>query len=362
MSLSYLPNELLVHVFKSVDNVRDAAALSRTSQRFHQIYEYSLSSICDAVIPRTIDFYDQAAQLFEARTYPAALSPDDWQRIRDTVHPPKSEVFRTYDIFDRYERLVSLFQAGAKPKITSSQSSTDDKPVAAVERAKKLLADADLVLSELPQFERILSILEVPPKSPERGSPLTEPPNTSSLEPFARARFLQGYYRAFSLIYLRKRNGAEMYQFLASMSLLDLFCMCEVMVWLSVEFAIEFSIPLDTPGSVLLIDWLSLPNEMRCPPGHIDLLVGPRFYSWYHSQVRDGRVLLLDLVKHLETITGIEGPNGRNLIDSPNFDFILHGDGPDERAKKAEEVALADVLTLLPIHEYVHRIELPGRH
>lgn len=362
MSLSYLPNELLVHVFKSVDNVSDAAALSRTSQRFHKIYEYSLSSICDAVLPRTIEAYDQAAQLFEARTNPAALSSDDWQTIRDTVYPPKIE---GYTRFDRYERVVLLFQAGAKSKITSSQSSADDKPVAALKRAKKLLADADLVQSALQQFEMFISQFKVPPESLERGSPLTEPPNISSLEPFTRARFLQGYYRAISLIYMRKKTGAEMYQFLASMSLLDLFCMCEVMVWLTIEFAIEFSIPLDTPGSILLSDWLSLPNEMRCPPGHIDLLVSDEYYSWCHRQVRDGRCLLLDLVEDLETITGIEGPQVVGLIappDASTFYFILHNDGLDERAKKAEEVALADVLTLLPIHEYVHRIEPPGRH
>ena len=378
MSLSYLPNELLVHIFKSVDNVSDAAALSRTSQRFHKIYEYSISSICDAVLPRTTEAYDQAAQLFEARTYPAALSSDDWQTIRDTVYPPENESFPMFDTFDRYERVVSLFQAGAKSKITSSQSSADDKPVAALKRAKKLLADADLVQSALHQFEIFISQFKGPPESLKRLSPLTGPPNISSLEPFTRARFLQGYYRAISLIYMRKKTGAEMYQFLASMSLLDLFCMCEVMVWLTIEFAIEYSMPLDTPGtiefstplntpgSILMSDWLSLPNEMRCLPGHIDLLVGDEEHdSWRHRQVGDGWSLLLDLVEDLETITGIEGPQVVDLIAPPeisNFDFILHSDGLDERPKKAEEVALADVLALLPIHEYDYRIELPGRH
>ena len=364
MSLSCLPTELLVHIFKLVDNVCDAAALSRTSHHFHAIYKYNLSSICDAVLPRSIEAYDQAAQLVEARTNSAAISSDDIQTIFDAVYPP---TMMAYDTIEAYDQAVQLVKARAKPKITSSQSSTDEKPVAAVVRAKKLFADVHLVHSALRQFEMGVSLTPgVPPELLVLGSSHTEPPGISSLEPFTRARFLQGYYRGISVIYLKKKTGAEMYQFLESMSLLDLFRMCEVMIWLRVEFTMSTA----SSGSVGLNRWPSLLNEWRSLPGHVEVfdpLVGDEeHYSWRYTQLTDGWGFLLDLVKDLETITGIAGPEGAFLTTSPDasrFIFISHGDGPNERAKKAEGVALADVLPLLPAHDFVRLgLELPGRH
>ena len=363
MPLSYLPNELLAHVFKSVDNVSDAAALSRTSRRFNQIYQYSLSSIFDAVLPRTIEVYDQAAQLVEARTDPAAISSDDWTTIRDAVCPPR---IKTYlDRIGYYDRIIRLNKARAKPNIISSQSSTGEKPVAAVARAKKLFADADLVHSALQQFEMGVSLTPgVPPELLVRGPSPTEPPELSSLEPFTRTRFLQAYYRGISVIYLMRKTGGEMYQFLASMSLLDLFCIFEVMNWLNGQFVMS----LEAPGSVLLKGWPSLLNERRSLPGLTDLwaplVADEEHYSWRLTQLKDGWVLLKDLVEDLETITGIPGPEAVINFDlAPNasrFCCIFHDDGP-ERVEKVTGVALADVLPLLPLHKYLRRLELPGR-
>ena len=366
MSLSYLPNELLVHIFKSVNNVSDAAALSRTSRRFHQTYQYNLSSICDAVLPRTIEAYDQAAQLLEARTNPAAISSDDWTTIRDAVWLPKIETY--LDRIEDYDRILRLNKARAKPNIIPGPSSTNEKPVAAVTRAKKLFADADLVHSALQQFEMGVSLTPgVPPELLVRGSSPAEPPEFSSLEPLTRARFLQAYYRGISVIYLMRKTGGEMYQFLASMSLLDLFRMFEVLSWLNSQF----SMSLEVPGSILLDGWPSLLNERRSLPGLTDLwapLVGDEeHFSWRHTQLKDGWGLLLDLVEDLEKITGVAGPEVVYFFElEPNasrFRFIFHGDdGPDERAKKAKGVALADVLPLLPLHKYLRRLELPGQY
>ena len=312
MSLSYLPNELLIPIFKSVDNVSDAAALSRTSRRFYDVYQYNLSSICDAVLPRTIEVYDQAAQLVEARTNPAAITSDDFQTICDAVSPPKTHAF---DTIEEYDQAVQLVKARAKPKIIASQSSTDEKPVAAVKRAKKLFADADLVHSALRQFEMGVSLTrEVPPELLVHGSSLTEPPGISSLEPFTRARFLEGYYRGISVVYLMRKTGAEMYQLFSSMSLLDLFRMCEIMTWL----VVEFSMSIEGPESVRLSRWPSLLNERRSLPGHTDRwapLVGDEeHYSWRYPQLMNGWGLLLDLVEDLEMITGIAGPEVKFLI------------------------------------------------
>ena len=363
MPLSHLPNELLVPIFKSVDNVSDAAALSRTARRFHDVYQYNLSSICDAVLPRTIEVYDQAAQLLEARTDPAAISSDDFQTICDAVSPPE---VTAYDTIEQYDQAVQLVKARAKPKIFAGQSSTDEQPVAAVERAKKLFADADLVHSALRQFEMGVSLTrEVPPELLIQGYSLTEPPRISSLEPFTRARFLEGYYRGISVVYLMRKTGAEMYQLLASMSLLDLFRMCEIMTWL----VVEVSMSMMDPESLELSRWPSLLNERRSLPGHterwVPLVGDEEHYSWRYPQLTDGWQLLLDLVEDLKSITGIAGPELNFLITWPEasrFFFIFHGDGRDERAEKAKGVALADVLPLLPTHKYLRRLELPGRH
>ena len=67
MSLSDLPTEIIVHLFRSVDNIRPAAVLSQISGHLHSVWRYNLSSIYDSVLPREIECYDQARQLLEAR-------------------------------------------------------------------------------------------------------------------------------------------------------------------------------------------------------------------------------------------------------------------------------------------------------
>ena len=362
MSLSYLPNELLVPIFKLVDKVSDAAALSRTSRRFHDVYQYNLSSICDAVLPRTIEVYDQAAQLLEARTDPAAISSDDLLTIFGTVSPPNIKAYKT---IEEYDQAVQLVKARAKPKTSASQSATDEPPVAAVKRAKKLLADADLMHSTLQQLEMRLSLAgEISPDLLVRGSSITEPPEIPCLEPFSRARFLQGWYRGLSVIYLRRKTGAEMYQLLASMSLLDLFCMCEIMSWLVDDFLF-----VDDPRSLAQSVQPSLLDEKRSLPGYTDdlapLVGDEEHYSWRCCQLMVVRDFLREIVQDLETITGIAGPKWRYLptwLDASRFFFIIHGDGPKDRAQNAKGVALADVLPLLPFQKYLRRLELPERH
>ena len=348
MSLSCLPNELLVPIFQSVDSISDAAALGRTSRRFHDVYQYNLSSICDVVLPRTIEVYDQAAQLLEARTDPAAISSDDLGTIVEAVMSPSMTPYR---MVEDHDREVRLHKARAKPNIISSQSLTNEEPVAAIKRAKKLFADADLVHSALQQFEMgVCLTLVVPPELLVRGSSPTEPPGTASLEPFTRARFLQAYYRGVSLGYLLRRTAGEMYQFLASMSLLDFLCMSEVLGWL----LDEYSMSREVPETLLLDGWPSLLNERRSLPGHINsfdpLVADEEHYSWRSTLLTNGWSLVSDLVSDLEKIRGIAGLEKRYFKRGPDaarFFFIFHGDGPNARAEKAKGVAMADVLPLL---------------
>ena len=52
----------------------------------------------------------------------------------------------------------------------------------------------------------------------------------------SRTRFLQGYYRAMTMIYLTRQNQTRKYRFLASMHLLDFFRMLEVMEWIVFDY------------------------------------------------------------------------------------------------------------------------------
>ena len=116
--------------------------------------------------------------------------------------------------------------------------------------------------------------------------------------------------------------------------------------------------------------WPSLVNERRSLPGLTDdfapLIGDEEHYSWRHPQLLAEAGLLLNLMKDLERITGIAGPEVRFLRTWPYasvfFFSLLHGDGSDDRARKAKAVALADVLPLLPARKYLHRLELPERH
>ena len=133
------------------------------------------------------------------------LSSNDFDTIYHAVYPPK---VRAYATIEKYDRAVQRVKARAKPTITAGQSSTDEQPVAAVERAKKLFADAALVNTALRQFEMVASLTrKAPPELLVQGSSLTEPPGIFSLEPLTRARFSEGYYRGISVIYLMRKLG-----------------------------------------------------------------------------------------------------------------------------------------------------------
>ncbi|MCJ1266054.1 hypothetical protein MMC22_005936 [Lobaria immixta] len=66
-SLSSLPPELQLAVFRSLDNFADVSALMRTNQLFHAIWMLHMSSISSAVLPRVIDCLDNAQDLLDTQ-------------------------------------------------------------------------------------------------------------------------------------------------------------------------------------------------------------------------------------------------------------------------------------------------------
>ena len=61
--LSDFPTELLIQVYKSLDNVKDITALNLVSHQFYDLWSSHALSISDAVFSRTIKSYHHAREL-----------------------------------------------------------------------------------------------------------------------------------------------------------------------------------------------------------------------------------------------------------------------------------------------------------
>ena len=71
--LDHLPSEIIIQVFKSIDNFHTIVSLVCTSRTFHAIWQRDTSSICNAVLPMTIDCFADAKEL--AITQELVLEP-----------------------------------------------------------------------------------------------------------------------------------------------------------------------------------------------------------------------------------------------------------------------------------------------
>lgn len=58
-----LPVELITEIFKSLDSIADVTHLARTSQFFSDIWKLHIATICGAILPRIILFYEQVSEL-----------------------------------------------------------------------------------------------------------------------------------------------------------------------------------------------------------------------------------------------------------------------------------------------------------
>lgn len=302
MSLSDLSNELIVRVFECVDNISSAAALSHTSHHLHTIWRYHLASICDVVLPRTIECYNQARQLLDAR---------------------------------------------AKSSLVDRQSSVEDKAKAAIIRAKVLLSNADYACLALSYFEAGIFAQR------KRNlwlcactGILRDQRGNRTLEPFSRIRFLQGYYRAMSTVYLSGESKSKLrYKTLASMHLLDYFRTREIMEWISYEYCEAF-IP-DEDTIVARYDF---------GPSNSGKAGDFEHFSKNHHFLD---ILGVDLVK----VSGVERPMDEFGVRGPTYELILHDDCLKGKTDRAKGVELADLLPLLPENSSINpQYELLASH
>lgn len=311
MSLSDLPTELIVHVFKSVDNIRSAAVLSQTSHHFHSVWRYNLSSICDSVIPREIECYDQARQLLEAR---------------------------------------------AQSDIVVGESSLpiEEKADAAILRVRMLFTNADHAYEAVKGFEAEIPCEEL--MTPEEFEPFKSTCTCDLIDyddegypivgEVSRSRFLQGYYRALTMIYLARKCPTKRYRFLESMHLLDFFRMLEIMEWIVFEYMRDIS---DEGRALPGYDFLLRDTGEDVFEENLDGDTGDDAFEEHLDELVKG----FDLLEHLETdlaiLSGIKKPmNMRFRHGGPSYQLILHEDCVNHDIRKAESIALAHLLPRLP--------------
>ena len=172
MSLSTIPNELILQIFKSTDSFATVTLLSSTCRRFRSIWDTHMPSVCHAILVRTLTCYNQA---FE------------------------------------YVRAQPLEDAG-------SGQIQDTTPIV-VKVTKQFLDNADVACRALQLYETQLI-----------QGPSCETCGPSRLTGAQRTSFLQAWYRIHTLASLP--TDPLPYEMLASLDLLEFEQMLEVMCWL----------------------------------------------------------------------------------------------------------------------------------
>ena len=89
-SFSDFPVEVLIQVYKSLDNVKDVTALNLASHQLHNVWLSNIVSISDAVLSRTIKGYDKASEFVELQQkFLERKHCDDDGRDRQTLERNK---------------------------------------------------------------------------------------------------------------------------------------------------------------------------------------------------------------------------------------------------------------------------------
>lgn len=205
-TLTDLAPELLIQVLKSSDTFADVTSLRGTSRKIFMIWKTNLGAIREAVLPRTIDCFEQARELLAAQ-----------ERVggeRHVVHEHQT----------------------------------------AMDRVKWMLKGADTAARALGYFEEKVihnqNRFEFGVYSPKR-IPLT---------PIESTDFIRAYYRAKTLATLAK--GPLPCDMLSSWDMLAFKHMKDVMEWLTMGYS--YGDPWPTPGGLMLgEDWPTIYYKIK---------------------------------------------------------------------------------------------------
>ena len=173
-SITDLAPELIIQILKSSDNFADATSLSVTSRRMFTIWKMNVDSICEAILPRVIDCFEQARELLTAQERPR----------------------------------------GEKDSVLCFQS--------AIDRVRWMLKRADIAAEAAAAYLKHGTMC--------RGETYTLPVEREMSMRADRTDFIRAHYRATTLATLEQEQLPS--QILSSWSMLDIEHVVEVMEWL----------------------------------------------------------------------------------------------------------------------------------
>ena len=166
-SLTNMPSEVLMRVFRHTTTFSTASALSRTSPAIHAIWTANIPVICHIILPIAIECYEQASELFGAQEEVAPVAGALWSRLLSVWDSERRELPEI--------RYLSL--APMKTKM-------------AIEKVRRMVSNAKLMESILERF----NVSETWTSLSDNFQ--LEPREMRAAE---RERFIKAYYRATSL-------------------------------------------------------------------------------------------------------------------------------------------------------------------
>ena len=112
-SFSDFPVEVLMQVYKSLDNVKDVTALNLTSHRLHNVWLSNTMCISDAVLSRTIKGYDKASEFVEIQQkFLERKHCDDDGRNQQTLERNRLALSNARHCLDFYEAATDSWCSG----------------------------------------------------------------------------------------------------------------------------------------------------------------------------------------------------------------------------------------------------------
>ena len=308
MSLSDSPNEIILLVFKSFDKINYATTFSQISPRFNKIWKSNLGSICDAILSRTIECYDEVYNLWETESNIPVKS--------STVRSPP--VASSLSINEDADAAFSGSEKHqAETELAVARTQIDEANVSiAISKAEYLCAQAAIADSYLETFRISVSYVEwwLQGQYGYDGT-YSSYRKQFTLTSASRTYFLKDYLRARRMMCLAVNDRTKMFTALAALRLLNFFRMLEIMEWM-------------IDNSYLYL----VGGRMTEDAKHISECYRTLAY------------LEIDLAR----VTGIKRPIDEFGARSPSLPLFINQDSIRDQTDRAAGINLANVLPLVP--------------
>ena len=181
-ALEQLPSELIVQVFKSIDDFSTLSSLICTSPTFYAVWQLNTSSISVAILPKTIDCFDDARELVKTQE----------------LFPESQEIPRAEEC-NRAAAILKRFRSNARAAALASE-----------------IFQAHFRYCENTRNE--LSLM--------------------TFSPSERTRFTHAFYRVWTITLLAQQGSVSLQRLeslLATLSAREIFRIQEVALWLATQ-------------------------------------------------------------------------------------------------------------------------------